>query len=456
MFPHSDPLESSKNAILIAYAHAGLGHLRVADALRHALPEDSEPILLVTQDDSIRSIHRIISVHPWAKALMEWIQHGTPEKWFTRFYRRALRADAMPLMQRLYDIYEQQLEPPKRLVVVATHFGLAHQIAWIKDRFEKKYNVSIVLVVQVTDDSPQRIWYVEGADVIVVPSELTKRSLQEYAVKEKLKAVPFAVIPYPLDPDLTATLEQEKFQNRVTQFSDKSDLPIQVAVPVSGAAVGTMFLGSLMQNLARFSRRFRFHLVIKDSIHTKFFIMQMNRRHDVEVLTSHSDREVVKSYRTLYQQTVIALEVTKPSEQAFKALMQPTDIGGSILLFTEPVGRQEYDNLDFLQRHNLIPIKEINDKLTSWAAENRPMSPEEKQLIWPLAAHWRGVRIPRNPQEAAQFIWWCYLEGLFSQMLNCTSTAALDDAFPHEVTDDGAQQFWQVVSKFALESAQSK
>ncbi len=453
MFPHSDPLASSKNAILIAYAHAGLGHLRVADALRHALPENSAPLLLVAQDDFTRRIHRIISVHPWARALMEWIQRGTPEKIFTRFYRRALRANAKPLMIRLLDVYEQQLEPPKTLVIVATHFGLAHQIAWIKKDFEKKYDVRIILVVQVTDDSPQRIWYVEGADAMIVPSELTKHSLQEYGVQEKLKPVPFAVIPYPLDPDLTATIEPEKFANRTEQLSNKSDVPIRVAVPVSGAAVGTFFLSALMQELSRFSRRFRFHVIVRDSIHTKFFIMQSSRRHDVEMLTSHSDREVVKSYRTLYQQAVISLEVTKPSEQAFKALMHPTDIGGAILLFIEPVGRQEYDNLDFLQRHGLIPTQEINEKLFAWAAENRPMSPEEKQLIWPHALRWRGVRIPTGAQEAAQFIWWCYLEGMFAHMLTCEVTAQTDDAFPHEVTDDGAHQFWQVVSKFALESA---
>jgi len=109
---------------------------------------------------------------------------------------------------------------------------------------------------------------------------------------------------------------------------------------------------------------------------------------------------VVDLYEKVYEDNRILLEVTKPSEQSFKALISPTCIGGSILLFSEPVGRQEWDNISFLRRHNLIPDKNVQERL--WKLPEK-LSEEAKGEL----RGWRGLMLPRGAGESARFIKWC-------------------------------------------------
>jgi hypothetical protein len=54
---------------------------------------------------------------------------------------------------------------------VCTHFGLAHKLAAIKEKLQKEKQVRMVLVVFVSDDTFQHIWYIDGADLLVVGSQ---------------------------------------------------------------------------------------------------------------------------------------------------------------------------------------------------------------------------------------------------------------------------------------------
>jgi hypothetical protein len=102
----------------------------------------------------------------------------------------------------------------------------------------------------------------------------------------------------------------------------------------------------------------------------------------------------------------IALEVSKPSEQTIKALADPKKVGGSILLFTEPVGRQEYDNLDFLAKHHLIPTDKEMLLLCDQTQSNQ---------VREIAQKWRGIMLPYNAKEAAHFTAHCLATGIFSE-----------------------------------------
>lgn len=430
----ADPLADKSLTIVLAYAPAGLGHLRVTDALRHGLPNDAEPILLPSEGESIRVFHRFTSIHPAAKFVMEWFQHGSQEAVFTRFYRRFLRSDVKKMKRQLLTILKQRVELPEKLVIVASHFGIAHQVGMIKKQLAREGGVKVYLIVQVTDDSPQKIWYVPGADLIVVPSEETRASLLAYGKQEGLPPVEIVVHPYPVSLRLGEKIDQTARLNRRQQLESNSDEPLQIAVPVSGAAVGISALLNLMRLLHKAMRRVSFQVVVKKTIYTNAFWHSLSHTPFATVYSSHSDRQIVELYETAYSQSNISLEITKPSEQAFKALYSPSQLGGAILLFLPPVGRQEYDNLEFLRRHGLIPNSLEQEQLL------QHLLPESDRI-----RHWRGLILPPQPAEAVKYIKWAVEVGLLAAMDSSTHTIELNESDQVELATDGVRQFWDEV-----------
>jgi hypothetical protein len=428
--------------IIFAYAAAGLGHLRVTDALYHGLPKESTPILLGTSDTSISILHRIMSVHPLFRTIMEWAQHGRPEKIFTRVYRRFLRRGSASLYKETVNEMQQRIVVPEKVLIVATHFGLAHEFAAIKKKLELEQGIKVVLAVQVTDDSPQQMWYVDGADVIFVPSKYTRDALVAYGASEGKPPVPFEVVPYPVSPLLSHDFNNLQFAEREEQLKKDSRTPIRVMIPVSGAAVGTDFFTKLIDTLYLLSDRIIFHLVSKEAPFTASFLKEIKKRSYVRLYTSSHDRNVVGIYESVYNETVIALEITKPSEQAFKALLTPGQTGGSILLFSTPVGRQEYDNLNFLERHSLIPNIEEQQVLFNFTGKDKTDNSSASAKIFTKARVWRGIRLPPDPVTAARLIWRMLGSGIFSQMVKYESRRGPTD---NEVSPDGVYQFWSKI-----------
>jgi hypothetical protein len=376
---------------------------------------------------------------------MEWLQRGQPEEMFTRLYRRFLRSTTKRLYQQLETLLEQHYEAPAAVLVVATHFGLAHQVAAIKDKISLEKGINIILALQVTDDSPQRIWYVAGADLIAVPSEQTKAALLNYGKLEHLPHVHFEVLPYPLSPLLTEMLTKEEYKRRLQQVRVDGLEEIQVVIPISGAAVGLTFFRRLINALYSRSNRFRFHVVAKAAPYTQGFLRNLRTHPSVTLHTATTDREIIEKYDQLYRTVTVTLEITKPSEQAFKALISPQRQGGALLLFSHPVGRQEYDNLKFLERHHLLPTMSQQQQLWECAAQNKTMNGEDSAVL-SQALTWRGIRLPDDPLSAANSIWWSLQQGLFNQMLRCMVVPQPDDPAPRELTLDGVSEFWKTVS----------
>ncbi len=425
--------------VVFAQASAGLGHLRVTDALFHGLPKEIETILLHSQDKTIVTMHNLMSTHVLLRQLMEFTQHGWAEDVFTSLYRPFLRSHTTLLKQQLSTIIEQHAHMPKTLLIVATHFALAHEIAAIKDEYTKKYTLKIVLIVVVTDDSPQKMWAVGGADLIVVPSTHTKHALERYhASQPTLAPTNYTVLPYMVSPRLAAPLTAAQHAHRQTQLTKEEKGPIHVAVPVSGAAVQLSYLQELIEDLSFADPRYMFHIVSKKTPATSAFLSWAMGKSFVDVLVSEKEREVIDLYERLYERVVIALEITKPSEQAFKALFKPIQTGGSILLFSDPVGRQEWDNLGFLARHQLMPhhagIK------THWDFVNADVQLTDANRA--EAKAWRALRLPSDGRQAAQFIQWSMQQGVFAAMGEFTQ-------FPKhpELSPDGVKQFWQMVGE---------
>jgi hypothetical protein len=434
--------------LIFTYAPVGFGHLRVTDALYHGLPKDVSPILLGSQDQSITFLYRLLSIHPVLTRIMERTQRGVLEGLYSTMARNFYRSNAKLLFQQLETIVDERIETPETVLVVSTHFALAHQIASIKEKFSHKRHVRIILAVQVTDDSPQQIWYVSGADIIFVPSEKTKEKLVAYGRRMRFPEVNIVVNPYPVSPLLSARLVEDKIEKRKKQGDKEGRSTTHIAIPLSGAAVGLDFFEKLIDSLHLSSDRYHFHIVGKDAKYTKTFLGTIATRNYVQIHSAYTDRIVLDIYEQMYQREIISIEITKPSEQAFKSLLHPTQIGGPIMLFTKPVGRQEYDNLEFLHRHALIPTLPESHRLWEKAKQNETLHTQEDEVLIEKMKQWRGLLLPEDAALSGTFIHWAVTEGIIEEMLLNTRYQSQHDAQKEELQGNGVEQFWQKTAEF--------
>ncbi len=410
--------------LIFTYAPAGLGHLRVTDALADAMPLGNPYYLLGSIDKFITWAHRFTSLNSFGKFIFLKSQYGIFEEIFTRGYRRFLVMTAGSLYKDVKKIIEENSQV-EEVWVIATHFGMAHQIGSFKDRLMKETGKKIRLVVQVTDDTSQRIWCIWGADLTFVPSRHVQKEFEEYAARYNYKFVS-EVIPYPLSPTLTAMIPKEK-GSRSDVFKDNGE--IRIAVPISGAMVGLAFVMELIMLLSKSGKKLQIWVLVKKSSMTKVFVSVLARIPGVIVVVGKNDAETVGLYELMYQENIIHLEITKPSEQAFKAILSPRRVGGSILLFTDPVGRQEIENIEFLRRHGLV------------AGIGAEIHKEKNGSSAP-----RAIKLPRNAGDAAKYIIHAIDSGVFEYMTSGFhfSEKSLESG---EIGPLGAKKFWSVLEK---------
>ena len=176
------------------------------------------------------------------------------------------------------------------------------------------------------------------------------------------------------------------------------------------------FFLHLMARFHKKSSRFVFHVVCRRAPFTAYFLHRIKHRTYVKPYVSDDYKTVVEMYRRVYLENIISAEVTKPSEQTFKALLRANSLGGSFLLFAQPVGRQEYDNIGFLQWHNFL-----SDNLKSR----------------------RGYILPFGSGASAELIWDLFNSGkMLKAFIGFTPQKQTD-----ELGDNGVAKFWETVCK---------
>jgi len=413
--------------LVFTYAPAGLGHLRVTDALVDSRPKNFSYLMLGSYDKFITNFHRFFSVNPIAKWIFTISQYGLSEDIVTHIYRGILVLTSGAIYKQMKGIIEEN-QDVKEIWVVATHFGMAHQLGAVKERLMKETGKIIRLIVQVTDDTSQHIWCIRGADLTFVPSLFTKNKLEKYANRLKMN-LNFEVIPYPLCPVLTNNID--KVARNMTFLSN--DQQINVAVPISGASVGLSYIAKLISFVAKKSDRFKFWVLVKSSVYTDMFVRSLAKMPNVNLITGRNDNEMISLYELLYQENLIHIEITKPSEQSFKAILPPFLTGGSIMLFTSPVGRQEFENIEFLVRQGLMPK-------SNYGEVNKT---KEEVSSYP-----RAIRLSKDPNIAANFILWALDTGLFARMSGPEFKFSIQAESMGEVGPNGARDFWKVAEKY--------
>jgi hypothetical protein len=162
----------------------------------------------------------------------------------------------------------------------------------------------------------------------------------------------------------------------------------------------------------------------------------MKKRNYVIVVENNTDKKVVDSYEKIYQDEVIALEIVKPSEQAFKSLFVPQQRGGSVLLLNEAVGRQEQDNLNFLIDHQLLPNQEDQNQIQTLSDFSK-----NKEFLNKIP-NWRAIKLANDPDKDVAIINWCLKTGIFNRM---SGPRKKIDSKSSELASDGVEQFWEKV-----------
>ncbi len=419
--------------VVFTYALAGFGHLRVTSSLFSGTPQGTTSEILESHDKEIMAIHRFTTVHHTIRKIYEWAQDGPLSAIFTEIYKSVLRGNTKTIYQEVVTLLKMKPIMPKKIVFVSTHFGLAHQLVAIRTKLEMELGVKIYLVVQVTDDYAHPMWYVEGSDLIIVPSELTKQKFEELRIKNNYMRTDFEVIPYPIHSRFSTIITPAEMMERL-KFEN-------ISVPVSGAAANLFYYKELLSHLLTIGPRLKFFVTSRKAMYTDDFLNSFIKNENLKVFSSENDNEVVNFYDKIFDENVISLEITKPSELTFKAMVDPTMRGGVILLFTQPFGGQEISNLDFLQRHFLIPNWDETERL--WA-----MNEKDEALVG-MACGWRGLPLPPEPRHAARFILWCKDNKIFSQMTLCKGSLK-PDPLRAEVSPFGVARFWEVISRLAV------
>jgi len=431
---------TQKNGIqvILTTSPAGLGHLRVMKALEQGLPKDTLLYRMGIEDPSLQWIHRITSRNTVLREMMEFVQFNpVAENIFTKRYRSYLHKQG----QTLYGEFSRliKVSKPKKLVVVSTHFGIAHELSAIKTTLSKRFDIPILLAVVVTDDSPQKIWAVRGADIIFVPSDTTRTLLLEELEKQSTKVPQIIVVPYPISPKLSKKLSESEWADRQSQVRRSSKSIMHVSLPISGAAVQLSYFQEVLKVLAM--EQSRVHVISRVTAYSQEFLEYCQSFDNVSMITDAKDQNVVDLYEKLYLNEVISIEITKPSEQAFKTLYTPKQRGGAVILFSQPVGRQEYDNIRFLRRHRLLPSLEAQNILNTLMSHGKA---DDLRKVKEEAHYWRGLLLPREGWQAGLGIMHLKRHGILEAMMDFAGYMKGHE----ELSSRGVEVIWDTVEEY--------
>jgi hypothetical protein len=395
--------------VIFTTSPTGLGHIRVTKALLQGLPHNLPFYTLGIQDPAVEGLYRLISTNLFLREAMEFFQTNSyAEKIQTQLFSKYEQHNTKHTLQEILALL-QKFPKTKNILIISTHAQLARRIQSIIDANLLPLPTKHAVVV--TDDSPQMLWAVP-ADVIFVPSEFTRIHLS--------KTLPptqnIQVTPYPIDPLFGQKLSDTQYIARKQQVDPHLKHTLHICIPISGAAVQLDFFHAVIGHYCGHPpqspngkfKKIHFHIVAKRSPYSHHFLSKIQSCSNVTCYIGETNESTIDLYNQLYlhKHHCPALEITKPSEQCFKVLTPPQTRGGCALLLTKPVGRQEYDNLDYLKREGFIPTRALEladtpteaitqiDNLLSrqifykLISENTPALNTGVQKIWDYLHHY--------------------------------------------------------------------
>ena len=428
---------SSDTLIIFTTSPTGLGHIRVTNALIKGLPKELPYHTIGINDSVIEGFYRLISTNWLLRETMEYFQtNQTAEKLQTQLFTWYEHNNTSCTTTELQNIIKANPQT-KKVVIISTHAQLARRIQKIIE--QKIIQIPIFHTVIVTDDSPQRLWAV-CSSLVIVPSHKTLQELTKTFVCDRLHKGEIIVAPYPINPKLTEELSESSLTDRRKQLCATCEESTRICIPISGAAVQLKYLQTLITSLIEQNGskiRFSFDIITKEAPYTTNFIHTIKQNPEVTIHKSQTNTKTVEIYDQLYESThPPSIEITKPSEQCFKVLTSPKTKGGVLLLLTQPVGRQEYDNLNYLERNGFLPTKDFHTRL--W----KTMESDITMLDYKPLSAYRALMLPSDPKRTANLIKLCLQNKVFEAMYDYTGYEENYQLSPH-----GVERIWQLISE---------
>lgn len=464
--------ESLRDAsVFVTVTDAGAGHLRPALGLSDAL-EEGLPILRFSTISS-RS-HHAGSTNPRLLKGAEGIaRHETFQNLVYTPIQRGLllRQDAESTLTTLSQAIERSVaEGRGEVIFIHTNPDPAFVAGYFKHQLEQQYHVAITNVVVMTDHfhtRSQSIWNLIDVDVIVAPDTQTQslteywlryweRKMRKNRIKERGTSIPQVVVcGYPQDPTFALPLDRTLEDKRQRELDARDGGAIDVAIPLGGGSPGMPYLATLSRSLSGrggFDIWTLFKARPGDEATTQYETVMRSIGAELEIVDNNEG--LIRRYGARMRSThVPSIIIVKPGELSNQLIFSPHQVGGAIMLFTEPIGDQEVQNKLFFQSaegHRVLPTEDENrtliELMTHLMTQGSPPDAPNHDLdeMRAKATGWRGLALPPDPSQAAEFIIALKRYGILSAMASFHR--------PHEQTtniamsDTGSTDFFSVVN----------
>jgi len=234
---------------------------------------------------------------------------------------------------------------------------------------------------------------------------------------------------FPQEPFYKNELQSELKTKRLQQLEPDYQGPIDIAIPLGGASSGMLFLADTIVDLKKNVPGIHPWTVFKDSKNAPTYSEKLAfTEADIEKVFNN-DELVDALGKRFASNSPPTLVMVKPGELSNLLLNGPDQVGGAILLFTDPVGDQEVQNKRFFQSPQggqVLPKDDENNNLIHLllsVLKNNNQQPTDAQqvqldLFAEKAQHWRGVSLPKSSYDAALFIYGMKKFGILKAMDN--------------------------------------
>lgn len=449
---------------------AGAGHLRPALALIASILEKLSCVQIPTI--STRT-HRRGSREGRDKRIIDFVYlHERFQKYIYAPISRYLLLiqDSINVIGTLETLIQKTISQGlNEIVFIHTNPDPAYIAGFYKHQLEKKHNVKITNVVVITDHFISRvqcIWPLIDADIIFAPDNQTKGLIERELISwqkkmrrrrnDRREHLPMVTVcAYPQDPTFGLELDRNLHDKRRNNLSPESQQPIDVLIPLGGGSPGMPFLAKLTDNLIKMGE-FNIDTLFKDANgdqETQDYSEAMNnsgaKTHPVT-----NNQQLIEMYGDIFRsESVPDIVIVKPGELSNQVMFNPSLVGGAIFLFVEPVGDQEVQNLLFFQSEEggkVIPDEKENQALIDLIIELMSKPTDEANQDPKLkdfqekAKRWRGLSLPKDPQQAAIFIVGLKKFGIFASMAQYKNDPSNRSA---AMSTSGSKEFFTVLNE---------
>ncbi len=426
---------------------AGHGHKRVCFDVSSALKLDASKssIRTILELDNLMAgkTHATGSNNRIAKRGIDLMQEHFSVQWaFSWLHHQVvLNKDSETILAAARDFISKSKH--QDIFFIAYHPDVAYVLSHHKYALMKESGKRLRVIPIITDDLQWRgqfVWYPIDADLILAPSEGSKRIAEgqlkfwERIMRSRRnpqgQSLPTVeAVSYPVNPFLIQNLTDAEIADRLLQLTEGSGVRTQILVPQGGAVPNPKFQLDFVGSLPA---SFQPHVIIKSSSTTHQYERDMTRL-GANVIAEPTSVGALSAYLKAHATLNPSAFESKPSELFAHTLIPVDRRGGEIMLVAPPVGDQEKQNYaSMVLRGVAVPLEEAR-RMHKESVEQLAARKTQAQSL-------RAVPLPENGVLAAQFTSRLKQAKFLLNMMNYKDTGA--------EKHNGAREIWLAMNEF--------